>query len=132
MYMQPKKTFFFTNPFRVSCEKHACAHAVHYLALCCYRVAAVLFVSRARLIRRIASRTKANRVQCSEKTLCAHAVKVHIIEAADLKGLDASGTSDPIVYVDCLGLKKHTRVRKGVTSAVFDEVLYFTLPKLSR
>ena len=58
--------------------------------------------------------------------------KVHVIEVSDLKGKDSSGTSDPIVHASCLGTTKHTRVRKGVNSAVFDEVLYFNLPNLSR
>lgn len=51
---------------------------------------------------------------------------------SDLKGKDSSGTSDPIVHASCLGTTKHTRARKGVNSAVFDEVLYFNLPNLSR
>ncbi|CAM9547986.1 unnamed protein product [Ascophyllum nodosum] len=59
-------------------------------------------------------------------------LQVHVIEVSGVKGKDASGTSDPIVYASCLGLTKHTRVRKRVTSAVFDEVLYFDLPNLSR
>ena len=58
--------------------------------------------------------------------------QVHVIEVSDLKGKDASGTSDPIVYATCLGSTKHTRVRKGVNSAVFDEVLYFNPRGLSR
>lgn len=55
-----------------------------------------------------------------------------MIEVSDLKGKDASGTSDPTVYASCLGTTKHSRVRKGVNSAVFDEVLYFNLPALTR
>lgn len=55
-----------------------------------------------------------------------------MIEVSDLKGKDSSGTSDPVVHASCLGTTKHTRVRKGVNSAVFDEVLYFNLPNLSR
>ncbi|CAM9476635.1 unnamed protein product [Choristocarpus tenellus] len=58
--------------------------------------------------------------------------KVHIIEATDLKGKDSSGTSDPVVYVTCLGITKHTRVRTSVNATVFDEVLYFNLPNLTR
>jgi hypothetical protein len=61
-----------------------------------------------------------------------YAMQVHIIEARDLKGEDASGTSDPIVYIHCNGVKKHTHKRKGVTSAVFDEVLYFQFQGLKR
>ncbi|CAM9402960.1 unnamed protein product [Ectocarpus sp. 12 AP-2014] len=59
-------------------------------------------------------------------------LQIHVIEVSDLKGKDSSGTSDPIVHASCLGTTKHTRVRKGVNSAVFDEVLYFNLPNLSR
>ena len=59
-------------------------------------------------------------------------LKVHVIEVSDLKGKDSSGTSDPIVYATCLGSTKHTRLRKGVNSAVFDEVLYFNPRNLSR
>lgn len=55
-----------------------------------------------------------------------------MIEVSDLKGKDSSGTSDPTVYVSCLGTTKHTRVRKGVNSAVFDEVLYFNLRAVTR
>ncbi|CAM9642788.1 unnamed protein product, partial [Hapterophycus canaliculatus] len=58
--------------------------------------------------------------------------QIHVIEVSDLKGKDSSGTSDPTVHASCLGTTKHTRVRKGVNSAVFDEVLYFNLPNLSR
>ncbi|CAM9162703.1 unnamed protein product [Scytosiphon promiscuus] len=59
-------------------------------------------------------------------------LQIHVIEVSDLKGKDSSGTSDPTVHASCLGTTKHTRVRKGVNSAVFDEVLYFNLPNLSR
>lgn len=58
--------------------------------------------------------------------------QIHVIEVSDLKGKDASGTSDPTVYASCLGTTKHSRVRKGVNSAVFDEVLYFNLLALTR
>lgn len=63
---------------------------------------------------------------------CAKTCQVHIIEVSDLKGKDASGTSDPIVHATCLDVTKHTRVRKSVNSAVFDEVLYFSLSNLTR
>lgn len=55
-----------------------------------------------------------------------------MIEVSDLKGKDASGTSDPTVYATCLGHTKRTRVKTGVNSAVIDEVLYFNLRSLSR
>ena len=58
--------------------------------------------------------------------------KVHVIEVSDLKGKDFSDTSDPIVYASCLGMTKHTSVKQGVTSAVFDEVLHFNFTNLSR
>ncbi|CAN0166928.1 unnamed protein product [Ascophyllum nodosum] len=62
----------------------------------------------------------------------AYHVQVHVIEVSDLKGKDFSDTSDPIVYASCLGMTKHTSVKQGVTSAVFDEVLHFNFTNLSR
>lgn len=59
-------------------------------------------------------------------------VQVHVIEVSDLKGKSASGACDPTVYASCLGVTKHTRVRRGVNSAVFDEVLYINLPSITR
>ena len=52
-------------------------------------------------------------------------IHVHIIEARDLHSENADGTSDPIVYVTCMGQKRHTHVVRGVISCVFDELFIF-------
>ncbi len=36
------------------------------------------------------------------------------------------------MYINCLNKRKHTRKRKGVISAVFDEVLYFNFEHITR
>ena len=41
-------------------------------------------------------------------------LQVHIIEAKDLAAADLGGTSDPCVYIYCLGRKKRTSVRYKV------------------
>jgi hypothetical protein len=55
---------------------------------------------------------------------------VHIIEARMLKGEDASGTSDPVVYVDVLGHKQHTKIMYKRTNCVWDQTLVFNLNKV--
>ena len=52
---------------------------------------------------------------------------MHIIEAKGLKGKDWGGISDPVGVVSCLRQKKHTKIFKKTTSAVFDEILVLEL-----
>ena len=52
-------------------------------------------------------------------------VKVHIMEARDLKGMDASGLSDPVVYMECFNQKQHSKVKPQTTSCVWDDVFFF-------
>lgn len=59
-------------------------------------------------------------------------VQVHIIEVRDLKSEDVNGLSDPIVYAECLGKKKHTAIKKQCLNAVFDTVLFFNYSKLRK
>ncbi len=86
---------------------------------------------------------------------------MHIIEARNLKAEDLAGTSDPVCYVKvwrhtylaaavaacaCAGVseraacvccqvgsqKKNTAVHKKTMNVVFDEVLFFNLPNMTR
>ncbi len=59
-------------------------------------------------------------------------VQVHIIEARDLKGENADGTSDPIVFVECFGQKRNTIVIQQTTSCVFDELFIFNMKNLDK
>jgi len=59
-------------------------------------------------------------------------VQVHIIEARDLKPENLDGTSDPVVYVECFGETRHTRVVKSCTSCVFDELMIFNFSSLDK
>ncbi|OQS02130.1 hypothetical protein THRCLA_05475 [Thraustotheca clavata] len=61
-----------------------------------------------------------------------YSVQVHIIEARDLVGKDATGTSDPVVYVDVMGEEQHTSAKSKTLSAVWDEVLIFTFRNLDK
>lgn len=42
-------------------------------------------------------------------------IQVHIIEARELKAENLDGTSDPVVYVECLGQKQNTIVIQQVS-----------------
>ena len=57
---------------------------------------------------------------------------VHIIEARELNGENFDGTSDPFVEVRLLGQTAVTRTFKAVTSAVWDEKLFFRLDGATR
>ena len=59
-------------------------------------------------------------------------VQVHIIEARDLKGENENGTSDPVVFVECFGQKRHTAYFKDVTSCVFDQQFIFDIKGLDK
>ena len=50
---------------------------------------------------------------------------MHVIEVRDLKPEDMGGTSDPVVYVETMGKKQHTRIMKKQCSCVFDELFVF-------
>jgi len=49
-------------------------------------------------------------------------VQVHVIEARELKAKDLEGTSDPVVYVKCLGETQTTEVKEKCLNCVFDEL----------
>ncbi len=59
-------------------------------------------------------------------------VQVHIIEARDLKAENYDGTSDPIVYIECLGQKQNTKTLYAVTTCVFDELFIFNFKELDK
>jgi Ca2+-dependent lipid-binding protein len=54
-----------------------------------------------------------------------YSVQVHVIECHDIKGVDSSGLSDLIVYVEVMGEKQHTKVVDSVSSCFFDDTFYF-------
>ena len=60
-----------------------------------------------------------------------YTISVHIIEARMLKPEDPSGTSDPVVYVDVLGQKQHTRIIYKRNTCVWDQTLIFNLSKMA-
>lgn len=57
---------------------------------------------------------------------------MHIIEVIDLVGTNSSGLADPIVFVEVMGQRQHTRVQYNKTSAFYDEVFYFNFPGLKK
>jgi hypothetical protein len=59
-------------------------------------------------------------------------VQVHIIEAMDLAGHDASGLSDPLCYVEVMGDKQHTMVKTQTRSCVWDHLFFFSLHDVDR
>ena len=59
-------------------------------------------------------------------------VQVHVIECRDLKAEDLKGTSDPVVFVEIGGKKQNTAVHKETLGCVFDEVMFFNLPKATK
>ncbi|KDO24696.1 hypothetical protein SPRG_10230 [Saprolegnia parasitica CBS 223.65] len=61
-----------------------------------------------------------------------YSVQVHVIEARDLVAKDATGTSDPVVYVSVLGQEQHTAVKKQTLSAVWDDTLIFNFRNLDK
>lgn len=61
-----------------------------------------------------------------------YVVQVHVIEARDLVPKDATGTSDPVVYVEVLGEKQQTAVKKQVLNCVWDDLLIFNIRNLDK
>ncbi|OQR97039.1 hypothetical protein THRCLA_07103 [Thraustotheca clavata] len=61
-----------------------------------------------------------------------YSIQVHVIEARDLVGKDATGTSDPVVFVDVLDQTQHTATKKQTLSAVWDDVLIFNFRELDK
>lgn len=59
-------------------------------------------------------------------------LQVHVIEVADLVGLNASGLSDPVVVVEVMSQTQSTRVIYNVNSAFFDQTFYFNFTDLKR
>ena len=58
-------------------------------------------------------------------------VRVHVIEVRELVGIDRSGTSDPIVFVDVHGEKQHTDVETKTNSAAFDHLMFFSFSSMN-
>ena len=52
-------------------------------------------------------------------------------QAQDLKAKNLNGSSDPVVFVEIMGQKKHTKVKKNCTSCVFDDLFFFNFKDLS-
>jgi hypothetical protein len=61
-----------------------------------------------------------------------YTIQVHIIEVADLVGLNASGLSDPIIFVEVMGQRQCTRPIYEVNSAFFDQTFFFNFKDLKR
>lgn len=61
-----------------------------------------------------------------------YTIQVHIIEVADLVGLNASGLSDPIIFVEIMGQRQCTRPIYEVNSAFFDQTFFFNFKNLKR
>lgn len=54
-------------------------------------------------------------------------VRVHIVEARELRSRDSGGTSDPICFVTLNGQKQKTAVMKKTLSCVWDHCFFFDL-----
>eukprot|EP01091_Cochliopodium_minus_P016955 TRINITY_DN6513_c0_g1_i1.p1 TRINITY_DN6513_c0_g1~~TRINITY_DN6513_c0_g1_i1.p1 ORF type:complete len:1344 (+),score=430.13 TRINITY_DN6513_c0_g1_i1:61-4092(+) len=52
-------------------------------------------------------------------------VRVHIIEARDLKGRSKNGQSDPVCLVNCFGKKRFTSKHRNTTSCIWDHLMFF-------
>ena len=48
----------------------------------------------------------------------------------DLKAEGGNGSSDPVVYVDVMGKKQHTKIKKGTLSCVYDDLFFFNFKGL--
>jgi hypothetical protein len=59
-------------------------------------------------------------------------VQVHIIEVRELAAKDDDGLSDPVVYIECLGQKQNTTIKKGTLSAVYDELFIMNFRDLDK
>jgi hypothetical protein len=55
-----------------------------------------------------------------------YSVRVHIIEARELKGRGVGEMSDPVVIVEMFGAKKSTTIKKSSLNCVWDEVMVFS------
>ncbi|KAJ6247531.1 c2 calcium-dependent membrane targeting [Anaeramoeba flamelloides] len=52
-------------------------------------------------------------------------VRVHVIEARELKGKGKNGLSDPLVQISIDGQKQHTKVFKNTSSCTFDHLFFY-------
>eukprot|EP01032_Pedospumella_encystans_P021181 gene21181-24041_t len=59
-------------------------------------------------------------------------LKVHIIECLELLPLSGAGIVDPIVFVEILGHKLHTKQKKKCNSCIFDECFTIPLPHMNQ
>lgn len=55
-----------------------------------------------------------------------------LVQVQDLKAENANGLSDPIVYVEVMGQKQHTKVKKNTLSCVFDDLFFFNFKGLEK
>lgn len=61
-----------------------------------------------------------------------YTIQVQVVEVCDLVGLNASGLSDPLVVVECMGQVQRTRHVSEVNAALFDQTFYFNFTGLKR
>lgn len=59
-------------------------------------------------------------------------LKVHIIECLELLPLTGAGIVDPIVFVEILGHKLHTKQKRKCNSCIFDECFTIPLPHMNQ
>uniref|UniRef100_K3WXL3 C2 domain-containing protein n=1 Tax=Globisporangium ultimum (strain ATCC 200006 / CBS 805.95 / DAOM BR144) TaxID=431595 RepID=K3WXL3_GLOUD len=59
-------------------------------------------------------------------------IRVRVIEVRDLKPMDANGSCDPVVSIECLSQRQHTMVKQKQLSCVFDEYLYFNFKNMDK
>jgi len=52
-------------------------------------------------------------------------IRVHIIEARELKPRDRNGMSDPVCFVQAVGQKKNTATHKKTTICTWDHLMFF-------
>lgn len=62
----------------------------------------------------------------------AHTRRRLFVQVQDLKAENANGLSDPIVYVEVMGQKQHTKVKKNTLSCVFDDLFFFNFKGLEK
>lgn len=62
-----------------------------------------------------------------------YSIQIHIIEVSEIKGLNASGLSDPLIFVEVFDKKQCTqKLLTEVSSAVVDETFYFNFKDLKK
>jgi hypothetical protein len=59
-----------------------------------------------------------------------YSIQVHIIEGRELKGRGIGDMSDPVVKVECFGMRKTTGIKHATLNPRWDECLYFEIADL--